>query len=230
VNLRPAGPALGPALILLASLVAGLPACGWADDLVASAVAAPPGGYSATALYNAGNAHARQGHTGLAVLDYERARLLEPNDPDIRANLELVRKAAGLPPAPASWLENHGRLADPNWLYWAGVIGVALLGVGTTLTRFLARRRAGLLAVALGLPLLAAAVCDAVATWPLMHEAVVLRAAPVRVSPADSGDASFTLREGQVVQVSDRYRGFTLVRSDPEREGWVATADLAPVT
>jgi hypothetical protein len=197
---------------------------------LSAAGASTASGYSAAALYNAGNAHARQGHTGLAVLAYERARLLDPNDPDIRVNLNLVRMAAGLPPPPASWLDNHGRLGDPDWLYWAGVIGVALVGAGTTLARFLARPRAGWLAVAVGLPLLAAAICDAVATWPLMHEAVVLRAAPARVSPADSGDEIFSLREGQVVHVSDRYRGFTLVTSDSDRQGWVASADLAPVT
>jgi hypothetical protein len=226
VNRRPAGPTL---ILCAALLAAGLPTFGWGDE-VAPAVAASPGEYSAAALYNAGNAEARRGHTGLAVLEYERARLLEPNDPDIRANLDLVREVAGLPPPPRTWLENHGRLADPNWLYWAGVVGVALVGAGTTMARFFTRRRAGRLAVAVGLPLLAAAVCDAVATWPLMHEAVVLHSAPARVSPADSGDASFSLREGQVVHVSDRYRGFTLVRSGPDREGWVATADLAPVT
>src|SRR5271154_2724545 len=56
-----------------------------------------PAGYSAAALYNLGNAYARTGKPGLAVLNYERARLLEPNDPDINANLRHVREAAGLP-------------------------------------------------------------------------------------------------------------------------------------
>ena len=57
-----------------------------------------PAGYSAPALYNLANAYARAGKPGLAVLNYERAKLLEPNDPDIDANLRHVREAAGLPP------------------------------------------------------------------------------------------------------------------------------------
>src|SRR3982074_279247 len=42
-------------------------------------------GYSAPALYNLANAYARAGKPGLAVLNYERAKLLDPSDPDVAA-------------------------------------------------------------------------------------------------------------------------------------------------
>src|ERR1700677_2919513 len=48
-------------------------------------------GYSSTALYNLANAYARDGKPGMAVVNYERARLLAPDDPVIEANLVLVR-------------------------------------------------------------------------------------------------------------------------------------------
>ncbi len=58
-----------------------------------------PAGYSAAALYNLANAYARAGKPGLAVLNYERAKLLDPQDPDIDANLAArprrIRIAAG---------------------------------------------------------------------------------------------------------------------------------------
>jgi hypothetical protein len=78
---------LGPLIFALA--LAGAPAVG--------AAPAQPG-YSAPALYNLANAYARQGKPGLAVLNYKRAKLLDPNDPDIDANLRQVRQSAGLPP------------------------------------------------------------------------------------------------------------------------------------
>jgi hypothetical protein len=56
-------------------------------------------GYSAAALFNQANAYARAGKPGLAVLNYERAQLLAPNDADIAANLHFVRAKAGLPDA-----------------------------------------------------------------------------------------------------------------------------------
>ena len=46
----------------------------------ASHAAQAPSGYSAPALYNRANAYARAGKPGLAVLNYERAKLLEPKD------------------------------------------------------------------------------------------------------------------------------------------------------
>ena len=50
--------------------------------------------YSADGLYNLANSYARAGKPGLAVLNYERAALLAPDDPDINANLEYVRTSA----------------------------------------------------------------------------------------------------------------------------------------
>ena len=63
-----------------------------------SHAASAPEGYSAPALYNLGNAYARTGKPGLAVLNYERARLLDPSDPDLETNLRHVRdrQAPGL--------------------------------------------------------------------------------------------------------------------------------------
>jgi len=58
--------------------------------------------YSADGLYNLANSYARAGKPGLAVLNYERAALLAPNDADIKANLEYVRAGAGVPPEPRS--------------------------------------------------------------------------------------------------------------------------------
>ncbi len=59
------------------------------------ACAAPvPAGYSAAGLYNLANSYARAGKPGMAVLNYERARLLSPNDPDVEANLRFVRSSA----------------------------------------------------------------------------------------------------------------------------------------
>src|SRR5512145_640824 len=45
-------------------------------------------GYSASALYfNLGNAYYKQGDYPLAILYYEKARLLDPVDEDIKENL-----------------------------------------------------------------------------------------------------------------------------------------------
>ena len=54
--------------------------------------AAGRGGVANAALYyNLGNTYYRLGSEGRAVASYRRARMLEPRDEDIKANLEFVR-------------------------------------------------------------------------------------------------------------------------------------------
>jgi hypothetical protein len=74
--------------------------------------AAPP--LSAAALYNQGNAYARAGKPGMAVLNYERAQLLSPGDPDLEANLDAVRSAQHLPVAPRAWPRRLAMLPNPT--------------------------------------------------------------------------------------------------------------------
>ncbi len=206
------------ALVCAAAAHAGGPA-GPAD--------AAPGEYSPAALYNQGNAYARQGSVAMAVLYYERARVLSPDDPDLLANLHQVRAAAGLPEEGLSWLESHARFADPDVLYWLGPIGLALASAGLLAVRFRPRRSLGRAALVAGASLLSMAALDAAATWPLMHEAVVMHAATARVSPAGGSAALFTVPAGQVVAISDDHGEFALVRTPSGQAGWVARSDLS---
>src|SRR5581483_2541171 len=91
--------------------------------------------YSADALYNLANSYARAGKPGLAVLNYERAALLAPYDPDIAANLQYVRTSAHIATEPPSSFSRIGQLAGPNSAACLGILGIALLG-----TAFLAKR------------------------------------------------------------------------------------------
>ena len=75
---------------------------------------------SAPALFNSGNAAQRAGRLGPAILDYERARLLSPNDSSIAHNLQLAREKGGVAaPAISVWprrapvLSSHAQAASP---------------------------------------------------------------------------------------------------------------------
>jgi hypothetical protein len=77
---------------------------------------------------------------------------------------------------------------------------------------------------------MAVTLCNALAIWPMMSEAVVIaRATPARVAPASMADSLMTLREAQILTVDTELRDFTLVHTDMGRSGWVATADIARV-
>jgi hypothetical protein len=204
----------------------------WVGAATAAADASPATpGYSATALYNMANAEARNGKPGLAVLNYERARLLSPNDPDIRANLRFVRASLSLPAETGTWFSRNARIAAPDTLSWLGLLGMLIAGAGLLAGRFYSKHRRKLGAVAVvGVSLMGLTLCNAVAVWPTLHEAVIVaHAAPARVSPISIGETLFSLREAESVTMRAEHDGFVLVQTADGRTGWVLRADLAPV-
>jgi hypothetical protein len=207
-----------------ASPTAGQPA--------SSASTTPPmsADYSAAQLYNSANAYARSGKTALAVLAYERARLLAPTDPDLRWNLHRVQEAAGLPQSTGNWLQEYGRFANPNLLYWTGVAGLVLAGGCLLALRRDGRRRGVLLAGALvGFAAVGAGAVNAAATFSVLSESIALRQTPASVSPVASADPLFQDPAAATVRLIDRHGDFELVRDSQGREGWVAATDLAAV-
>jgi hypothetical protein len=188
-------------------------------------------GYSAPTLYNLANAYARAGQPGLAVLNYERARLLDPNDPDIDANLRRVREASGLALESRNVFDRMAGILSPRILAWLGVLGFLLAGVGALGRRvYPGHRRKIFLGNVVGISLLGATLANAVALWPLMHEAVVVtHTAPVRVSPVSIEEPVLVLPEATIVRVGAEHEGFVLVRIKGGRSGWVPSASLAPI-
>jgi hypothetical protein len=197
-----------------------------------------PGTWSPAALYNLGNAYARAGQPGLAVLNYERAGLLTPGDPDIEANLLAVRRSAGLPAHPngRSVARVIGNM-NPTTASWIGLVGWLLIGASLLAGRMRLPRRpahlrrwARLAAAIAGCALIAVVLASSAVVWPRLHEAIVVaHAAPVRVSPAPMGDTLFTLREAEAVRIAGEHEGFVLVRASGGRTGWAWQTDLAPI-
>jgi tetratricopeptide (TPR) repeat protein len=186
---------------------------------------------SGAKLFNAGNACLRAGRIGEAILNYERASLLAPQDPDIAANLKLARSKAGLwnvePPA----LE---RLAHKAALQtWATIAATALATIAASLPLALV--------VPLGRPLwlslraaaglaLAIALAAIVIGWSDLNRAVTIaKEAVAHVAPAPAAGTVFHLREGEAVLISRALGDFLLVRDRDGQQGWVKAGEVAPI-
>jgi hypothetical protein len=188
-------------------------------------------GYNAASLYNSANAYALAGKPGMAVLNYERARLLAPNDPDIEVNLRRVRQSAHVALEPAAWFEPLVTVANPRVLSWLGLAGV-ILACGSVLAgrlqpRHRLLRHSGTL---VGLLLMGLTLGNAVMLWPRVHAAVVIVAdAPARVSPVPLGDPLFVLPEAEMVRIGASHEGFVLVQTAAGRSGWVSQTSVAAI-
>ncbi len=172
--------------------------------------------YSADGLYNLANSYARAGKPGLAVLNYERAALLAPDDPDINANLEYVRASAHVATEPRSRFARIAQAASPSLGGMGSESWELLLSGWGLLARRIARRfqwmRIG--GIVLGVALIALTASNAMLLWPRMHEAVVLvNQTPARVSPVPMGDTAFVLPEAETVTITAEHEDFVLIRT-----------------
>ena len=190
-----------------------------------------PAGYSAAGLYNLANSYARAGKPGMAILNYERAGLLAPGDPDIQANLSFVRASAHLPAEMPDTLDRVAKIASPFWMSWLGVLGLVIVGASVIFGQLSSRQRLARAAASLlGITMIALTFCSAVALGPRLHQGVVIAAAtPVRVSPVPMGDPLFSLPEGEKVKITAEHEGFDLIETRAGRTGWIANSNLAPI-
>ena len=203
----------------------------WAGHAFSQASPPSPPAYSADGLYNLANAYARAGNPGLAVLSYERAALLAPEDPDIAANLAYVRASAHVSTKTPTRFAHLVLAVGPTLAAWLGVLGITIVGLGLVARRVIARFLwLPSSAVLLGVVLIALTASHAMLLWPRMHEAVVLvDQTPARVVPAPMGDTAFVLPEAQSITIAAEHDDFLLIRTGSGLSGWVARANLGAV-
>jgi hypothetical protein len=202
-----------------------------AMDAAAMDAASGAIGYSVAGLYNLGNSYARAGKPGMAILNYERASLLLPGDPDVQANLQFVRASAHLPAEPPSRFDRIASIASPFWMAWGGVLGLVLLATSGIAVQLSSRHRLVRGAAALfGMALVGLTLGDGLALWPRLHQGIVIAAAaPVRVSPVPMGDPLFSLPEGEKVGIKAEHEGFALIETSAGRAGWIADSNVARI-
>ena len=217
-------------LLIIVLAMAGSVCRATQAEAVSTAPATTPG-YSASSLYNLANAYARTGKPGLAVLNYERARLLDPTDPDIEVNLRHVRETAGLAPETQKAFHRMTTIASPQILSWLGLTGLLIAGAGVLARQlYPSHRRKLLLATVLGVSLCGVTAASAISLWSTVHSGIVVtHDAPVRVSPVTMGEPLFTLPEATRVRMGSEHDGFVLIQTSSGRAGWIPSANLAPI-
>ena len=188
-------------------------------------------GYSAPLLFNLGNAYFRDGQIGAAILSYERAQLLAPNDPDIEANLNFARRQAGLFVQQPSWIHDAARFFSMN--VWAALGSAALILLCGLIvaSQFYPRHRlyVRLFTGVAALALCAAAVGIALQLDTLDRAVVTSKEAVARISPFDAAKSAFVLSAGEVVEIEKRHGDFLLVENRDRRSGWVSKGEVEPV-
>ncbi len=195
---------------------------------------------SPTLYYNLGNAYFKSGDIGRAVLNYLRARRLDPSDPDIQHNLDFARRLTrvdmeGVQLNPiSSFLESVVRPYRLNALAWVSSILFVLLvlalvarfGLGFRLTTL----KIATWAVAVLLFASAGLTTFKYRTDYLTRRVVIVaEEAPVRNGPTENADVEFQGAPGLVAEIVRTSGDYYNVLFENKRQGWIKRDLVAEV-
>jgi len=164
---------------------------------------------SAAIYYNLGNAWFKSGQNGRAVAAYRQAERLTPRDPNVRFNLQFVRKkiSGDERDRRTTWERVLTNLTVNEWTwmattaYWLCFVLLALRELRPALRRSL---RTTTVVTGLATVLLIGCVVAAVQRATSAHDAVVVVPnAVVRRSPLEESAVSYQLPDGSEVTVLD---------------------------
>ena len=197
-------------------------------------------GEAADIYYNLGNSYYKAGDIAKAILNYERALLLQPGNGDIRANLEIARSKTvdKVEPVPeiffVSWTKSLiNSMSVDSWAV-CGVVCFILLIVSFYLFIFskqIVLKKAGFIS---GIVFLAVTILANVFANQQKDEltnrnsAIVINpSVTVRSTPSESGTSLFILHEGHKVGVKDgSMKDWKEIRLEDGKVGWVPASAI----
>lgn len=196
--------------------------------------------YESVALYyNLGNTHYKQENLGKAILFYERAALLDPNDEDVQNNLRLAQESV---------LDKFETIPSPLFQYiglgimkffspstWAvlGIVFLFLMSVGVYLYCFSTLKRPGFVG---GLSfLILGGFSIAMAFSYSQHidnhvpGIITSDSAYVKSAPSETAEDVFILHEGTKAEVQDELEGWKKIRLVDGKLGWLESDNLEEI-
>ena len=200
-------------------------------------------GYEAPEVYfNLGNAYYKSGNPTYAILNYERARKLAPNDEDIRYNLDLAHTQI---------VDNIVSLPDPGFLRWWkqlinsqsisfwGTLSIvtfftflSLFGLFLLSRSFNVKRFAFWISVAaISLSAITFSIGSHLTSKLINHNTAVItdRSVKVKSSPSETGTELFIVHEGITVQITDKLGDWVNVSLPDGNKGWIKESSMVKI-
>jgi len=190
-------------------------------------------GWSAARLYDDANAEVREGALGTAILEYRRAELLSPRDPDIAANLALARQQAGLAAPALPWFERAARAFSVLEWTIASLSGLWLLCAALAANALSNRGRKLVVPCAIAAALAVVVSGSGLAlTSSELRTAVIVTAkagTELQLSPFEGATSETRVREGESLRADTRHGAYLHVRGGDGQQGWVDSAAVEPL-
>ncbi len=199
------------------------------EDIIASH------GTSANLYYNLGNSYYKLKDIAHAILNYERALLLNQGDSDIRGNLAIARGMTVdkvTPPSElffVSWWRGFANIVSIDFWATIAIVAFALMLAGVFIYLFISAlmwRKIGVYGAMTMLALtLLANLAAAYQRSSIIHRttAIVMQpAVSVKSSPSESSTSLFVMHGGSKVEILDSsMKDWMEVELEEGKKGWV---------
>jgi len=192
-------------------------------------------GFESSELYfNLGNAYYKLGNATYAILNFERAKKLAPNDDDVRYNLELARTLI---------VDNVVSIPDGGFLRWVkqmissksinfwGIFSIVtffaflfLFGLFLLSRTFHVKRLAFWFSIAsVSISAITFTFGSTMKSKLINHNSAVItdRSVKIKASPSETGTELFIVHEGVTVQLTDKLGDWVNVSLPDGNKGWV---------
>jgi tetratricopeptide (TPR) repeat protein len=192
------------------------------------------GQWSANLFYDLGNAYFRTGDFGRAILNYERALVLEQHHPEAIANLQIARDEARALEMEQSWPEHYLRFASAN--QYSIMAAIAFWIGALCAIRLVFLRRRSNATVALGIFSLLVFATSTFSAYEFAYGSkgsalaiVTSKDVQARLATADTANAVLALPPGSEVKILST-RGDWLYAALPnDLRGWIPAKDAERV-
>ncbi len=197
---------------------------------------------SAKLYFNLGNAYYKSGDVNRAILNYERARVLAPNDEDIEFNLQIanqfvVTKIEELPrPFFLRWKSSvTDKYPTDTWAFisiTAFVLFLLFLGFFIFSNRVVVKRLSfwfGIVAIVFSGFTYSFASQQKKEIETRNHAIVFCPRVTVKSSPTETGTDLFLIYEGLKLEVTDSLNNWKEIKLADGNEGWLPDSCIVQI-
>ncbi len=194
---------------------------------------------SAVLYYNLGNAYYRTGKFTKAIINYERAKRLSPNDEAINSNLKLMQnhvvdKIEAIPEFFFfSWIQNIRYLLSSDAWAISSIVGFVIVLVMVAFFLFTTSQFVKKLAFFKGVFLLLIVIVTFIFAYQQkqsvsIHNTAIITtpAVTVKSSPGSDGTDLFQLHEGTKVTITDEEKQWYEIKLANGSVGWLKAEEM----
>ncbi len=181
--------------------------------------------------YNIGNSYLKASDIGHAVLWYERAKKIMPNDPDLNFNLEHANSLV------KDKREDSIKIMEVIF-FWDNLVSVKIIQITSVLSSFafftwaaiqVIRRKKifsgfGIMVLSIFILFTSIVFVNYYKQAVKLNAVIVTKEAVIRSGMADTATQLFTLHAGTKIRVVEQKKGYLKIKFSKDKIGWVSTS------